>query len=111
MTPENPAPWRTLPDRPNLEQLKKQAKDLLRDYLAGDAKAVAEVNRAERSANPEAFALADTQRILARAYGFASWTALKQRVNGITISRFVDAAKTGDVPTLRQMLAARPDLV
>src|SRR5258708_28732088 len=104
MTPENIAPWRTLPDRPSLEQLKKQDKELLRDYLAGDAETVADVERAERNADPASFALADAQRVLARGYGFASWTVLKQRVDGLTIARFCDAAKGGDVTVLRQML-------
>ena len=108
-------PWRVLPDKPNLEQLKNQAKDLLRDYVAGDAAAVAEVERAEKPAaaprRGAEFGLADAQRVLARAYGYASWPALKQFVDGVTVARLCDAAKAGDVATIRQLLRARPELV
>ena len=36
-------PARALPDRPNLDQYKKQAKDLLRAWRTGDAEAIARV--------------------------------------------------------------------
>lgn len=109
-TPPAVAPWRTLPDQPNLEQLKKQSKDLLRDYLAGHANAVAEVHKSERS--PAAgFALADAQRVLARAYGFASWTKLKQKVEGVTVAEFHAAAARGDVGKFRELLGKNSDLV
>ncbi len=67
---------KTLPERPNLEQLKKQAKDLLDDVRANRPEAVARVPQNERAG----FALADAQRILAREYGFPSWAKLKERV-------------------------------
>jgi hypothetical protein len=44
----HPAPTRRLPQQPNLEQLKKQAKELLERYRAGDAAAIAEINLYER---------------------------------------------------------------
>jgi ankyrin repeat protein len=111
VTPSSFDSWRKLPDRPSLEQLKKQAKDLLRDFEAGNADAINEVRRAEKSPDPSSFTLADAQRVLARAYGFVSWTALKQKIDGVTVARFCDVAKAGDVPALRQMLHARPELV
>jgi ankyrin repeat protein len=110
MTTHSRAPWRTLPERPNLEQLKKQAKDLLRDYLAGDADAAAEVNRAERS-QPVDFSLADAQRVLARAYGFESWTHLKQKVEGVTVAEFHAAAARGDLGRLRELIGKNRELV
>jgi hypothetical protein len=67
---------RALPARANLEQLKKQAKDLLAAHRAGDPEAVAEVTRHERSPDGKGFALHDAQRVLARAYGFESWAKL-----------------------------------
>ena len=63
-------PTRTLPDKPSLDQLREQAKELLNSYLAGNDAAVAEVERFERSPDPANFALADAQRVLAQAYGF-----------------------------------------
>lgn len=73
----HPVPTRTLPDRPNLAQLRKQAKELLMLYLAGQQAAVTEVEQFERDPTPANFTLADAQRVLARAYGFRSWTSLK----------------------------------
>jgi hypothetical protein len=56
---------RELPSRPSLDHLKKQAKALLR-----------ELRRTRSDA-----ALTDAQHALAKAYGFASWPALKAHVD------------------------------
>jgi Ser/Thr protein kinase RdoA (MazF antagonist) len=56
---------RTLPDNPNLDHLRQQAKDLLAGL---------------RDSNPSA-TLADAQASLARQYGFPSWTGLKTDVD------------------------------
>jgi hypothetical protein len=37
-------PTRRMREHPDLEQLKRQAKELLRGFIAGEAEAVAEVN-------------------------------------------------------------------
>src|SRR4051812_9295728 len=88
------APTRSLPENPNLDQLRKQAKELLKSYRAGEDEAVAEVGRFERKPPDQAaFLLADAQRVLARAYGFASWAKLKQHAEGITSKAFVAAAE------------------
>jgi ankyrin repeat protein len=71
-------PW-----RPDFDQFKRQAKDLLKAYRAGDANAVAEVQRHERTPHAASFALHDAQRTLARSYGFASWQKLKRYVQTI----------------------------
>ena len=60
---------RNLPPHPNLEHLKKQAKDLLHDL---------------QQQNPNA-KLADAQFALAREYGFASWPKLKSYVESLLI--------------------------
>ena len=71
-------PASRLPARPSLEQLRKQAKHLLREFRAGDASASSRV----RAVLPRvidgasALALADAQFVLAREYGFQSWAAL-----------------------------------
>jgi len=102
---------RRLPERPNLEQLRKQAKELLEGYHAGEPTSVAEVRRFERRPDPSAFALNDAQRVLARSYGFASWPKLKAFVDGMNVSRFMEAVKQGDQRAVRTMLASRPELV
>ena len=88
-------PTRRLPEQPNLEQLRKQAKELLEGYRAGDSAAVAEVQQFERDPNSADFALNDAQRIIARAHGFASWPKLKAFVDGAIIARFAEAVQSG----------------
>lgn len=83
MTDSHPSPDRQWPYRPNFDQFKHQAKDLLKAYRAGDAHAVAEVERHEQAADPTTFALRDAQRVLARSYGFPSWQKLKSYVQTI----------------------------
>ncbi len=110
-TTGNTHPLRRLPAQPSLEQLRKQAKDLLEEYRAGAAAAVAEVHQFERHPEPTAFALHDAQRILARAYGFESWTRLKAFVDGANVARLAEAVNAGDVAQARALLHARPELV
>ena len=59
---------RQLPTHPNLEYLKKRAKDLLAELRARDP----------------ALQLADAQHALAQEYGFARWPKLKQQVDSTT---------------------------
>lgn len=106
-----PAPTRRLPQHPNLEQLRKQARELLEQYRSGDSAAIAEVRQFERNPNPSTFALNDAQRVLARAYGYESWPKLKAFVDGVNIARLADAVKSGNLGQARSMLAARPELI
>jgi ankyrin repeat protein len=105
------APTRTLPPRPNLAQLRKRAKELLKSYLAGKEAAVAEVERFERSPDPANFALADAQRVLARAYGYSSWEKLKQHVEDVNFAALLAAAEAGDASAVRRLAKARPDRI
>jgi ankyrin repeat protein len=107
----HPAPTRTLPPKPSLAQLRKQAKELLKAYRAGQEAAVAEIGRFERSPDAAKFALADAQRVLARAYGFSSWPALKNHVGGVNFAALLAAAEAGDVAAVRRLAKARPDLI
>ena len=62
-------PVRRLPVRPDLEQLHRQAKELLRAIHAGDANAIAELREHHpESIDPSAAKLADAQLVLARSY-------------------------------------------
>ena len=107
----NPAPTRRLPQQPNLEQLRKQAKDLLEQYRSGDSSATAEIQQFERNPDPSTFALNDAQRILARAYGYESWRKLKAFVDGANIAGFVEAVKTSNLKQVQSMLVSRPELI
>jgi len=110
VTSTNP-PLRSLREHPDLDQLKRQAKELLAAYREGDADAVTEVTHHYRSADPATFALHDAQLVLARAYGFESWPKLKALVDGATVSRLVAAVRVGDIASVRRMLEARPEIV
>ena len=83
-------PTRRLPERPDLEQLKRQAKELLAAYRARDEVAIAEVKRFYRAADPATFALHDAQLVLARNYGYGSWPKLKAYVDGVTATRLME---------------------
>ena len=112
-TSHHSPPTRKLPGKPNLNQIKKQAKELLKAFQAGEESAMAEVRahyRIPLSAT-EAFQLSDAQLVLARAYGFESWIKLRAFVDGITMSRFVAAIDAGDLDLVRTMLQQRPELV
>jgi ankyrin repeat protein len=110
-TVSNSYPTRRLPKQPSLEQLRKQAKELLEQYRAGDSAAVAEVQQFERRPNPAAFALNDAQRVLARAYGYESWPKLKAFIDGANIARLAEAVRAGDAAQVRVQLSARPELI
>lgn len=89
----------TLPERASLEWLKKTAKQNL---------------RALRAAAPDA-KLADAQRDLARAYGFAGWRALKAHVEGPPpgeeeVAAFLLDVGDGAIDRVRAALAAKPAL-
>ncbi len=107
----NSFPTRRLPKQPSLEQVRRQAKDLLEQYRAGDPAAVAEVQQFERRPDPATFALHDAQRVLARTYGYESWPKLKAFVDGANVARLASAVQAGDAAQVRALLHARPELV
>ncbi len=111
MSKRTTAPTRTLRQQPDLDQLKRQAKELLKAFRAGEDSAAAEVSSHYHGADPQTFALHDAQLVLARAYGFDSWPKLKAYVDGVTVGRLADAVRAGDLEAVRAMLAARPELV
>jgi len=104
-------PTCTLREHPDLDQLRRQAKELLAAFLAGEAEAVAEINAQYRDASAATFALHDAQLVLARSYGFDSWPKLKAYVEGVNVKRLADAVRAGDLATVRSLLKARPELV
>src|SRR5436190_17613436 len=108
--PARSLPTRTLSARPNLDQLKRQAKELLDAFRAGDAEARAEIDTHYRGADAKTFALHDAQLVIARAYGFESWPKLKAYVDGVNVRRLMDAVRAGRASDVRDMLQARPEL-
>jgi len=104
-------PTRALRENPDLHQLKRQAKELLEAFIAGEHNAAAEVSAHYRDADAASFALHDAQLVLARSYGFDSWPKLKACVDGATVQRLADAVRAGDAAQVRALLKARPELV
>ena len=76
-------PARHLPERPDLDRLKRQAKELLAGFAAGETSAAADVLQYYPGARHDNSALHDAQLVPARAYGFDSWPKLKARVDGV----------------------------
>jgi ankyrin repeat protein len=109
--PPSISPTRTLREHPDLDQLRRQAKELLAAFGAGKADALAEVSAHYRNADAATFALHDAQLVLARSYGFESWPKLKAFVDGVTVKRLVDAVRAEDLAQVSAMLKARPELV
>ena len=102
--------FRRMPKHPDLEQLKRQSKELLAAFRAADAAAVNEVSVCYDDPERATFALHDAQLVIARSYGFDSWPKLKAYVDGATIRRLVEAVRIGHIESVRTMLKARPEL-
>uniref|UniRef100_Q020D8 Ankyrin n=1 Tax=Solibacter usitatus (strain Ellin6076) TaxID=234267 RepID=Q020D8_SOLUE len=103
-------PTRRMREHPDLEQLKRQAKELLRGFTAGEPEAAAEVAAHYRAPDASTFALHHAQLVIARSYGFDSWPKLKAYVDGVTVRRLADAVRAGDLSQVRAVLHTRPEL-
>ena len=110
-----------LPDRPNLEQLKKRAKTLLHAAEARDRSALERFAVLPAFANLSADRLAavtpalhDAQSVIAREHGFASWNALREEFEARTLSfeaaveEFVRCATGGASGRALRLLALYP---
>ena len=73
-------PIQQLPRHPSLENLRKQAKSLLRAVLSKEPAALSTVREFRPEQDPETFKLSTAQLVLARSYNFPSWTKLKEYV-------------------------------
>lgn len=71
-----------LPDDPNVDQLRKQAKDV-RDLAGAGVPGALELVAAHHPDGAHAVTLAGAQLVVARHYGFASWARLKHHVEMI----------------------------
>ncbi|MGH9308383.1 MAG: ankyrin repeat domain-containing protein [Vicinamibacterales bacterium] len=99
-------PVRRLLVRPDLGQLHRQAKELLRAIQGGEANAVAELReRHPESTDPSAARLADAQLVLARSYGASSWTRLVHAV------RLAQAIWRDDLEAVRELITHNAALI
>ena len=97
-----------LPARPSLEHQQKLAKRLLREIWAGEADAIARVHAfLPGVSNLDALKLHDAQLVIARGYGFDSWTAMKRKIESLTkspLDQFDIAVREGDETRARELL-------
>ena len=131
----NPQDVVPLPVRPNLEQYRKQAKDLSKACKARGRDGVREWAERwiDRQGRVDAFtefawnrlmtggecAVSDAQFAIARAYGFLSWPKFARHIEALgrpntLISAFetaADAIVGGDLATLQRLLREDPSLI
>ena len=129
-------PVRRLPANPNLDHLKHQAKDLLKERTAHALEVAQRIREFHpgfcRATDAEIFdtqlSLSDAQLTIAREYGFSSWARLKrhiekptlsdrldlphqQRIENAVFRRAVEILDAGDIVGLRAHLNQHPNLV
>jgi ankyrin repeat protein len=105
----------SLSERPDLDQLRRQAKELRNAVRRGDAAAVDRFTRLHPSVRPNAISLAAAQLVIARELGFASWPRLKAAIDadappGREVREFVAASVDGRLRHARDLLGADPTI-
>jgi hypothetical protein len=105
---------RELPAKPNLEHLKKQAKELLHEFQQGEPAAIERFRSMALSA-PASPKLAEAQHVIAGEYGFASWPKLKQHVESLIrklepAEQFSAAVCASDAGRVSRVLEEHPEL-
>jgi ankyrin repeat protein len=92
-----PDPVKPLPARPNLEQYRKQAKELARTCRLGTPEALGRVQLhhprfAHLGTNDmQSVTLTDAQLVIAREHGFESWPKFAARITTLNLQRSVAA--------------------
>jgi hypothetical protein len=119
-----------IPARPNLEQYKKQAKDLLKAYRSADVETIRRVRknhpRFEKLSEPgfliTKFALADAQLVIAREHRFESWPKFAKHIQDAArrsaaisldnpVTAFIkEAVWLGPIDRAEQILASYPEI-
>lgn len=110
-------PGQGLPAKPNLDQLKKQARELFLAASADDPQAYARIKAHLREARDASeLKLADAQHTLANEHDFANWAQLKRFVERVSMSKqdkvtaFVNAAISGKIDRANQLLEDTPEI-
>src|SRR5215510_10975764 len=108
---------KSLPARPSLESLRKQAKKLARDTAAGDADAIGRA-RAQLPTLDPPLTQRNAQLVIAREYGYAGWQDLTAEVSKRlgkgqewAVAQARRAIHDNDVERLKQLLAEYPVLL
>src|SRR3954468_18625392 len=128
-------PTRRLPSRPELDQLKRQAKELVTEQRSGTLQACQRIREfhpkhagaLNDSIKAAPFTLSDAQLAIAREYGFPSWARLRtyvhrtdrpdlarpkhEQIENPAFRTAVDLLDGGDTDGLRAHLMNHPGLV
>ena len=99
-----------LPPRPNLEQLRKQAKSLLKAHKAGDAGTIPRLRRgiphlagaSDSEILDARFSLLDAQLVIAREQGYRNWQELEAAIQEATGPRAGEASITLAIGDIRK---------
>jgi len=118
---------KVLPAHPNLEQYKKQAKELLKACASGNPDGVWRIKRnnprlaklSDVAFRTVTLRLADAQLAIACEHGFESWPKFAKHIDDLTrasspVSNFeaaADAVVAGDLSTLGRLLHEDPKIV
>lgn len=117
----------SLSPRINLQQSRKQAKDLLKAFQVGERRAI-DVIRSHHPgfrgldvarATERPFRLADAQLVVARLHYFETWPKLLHHIKALErqdprvarLENAADAIVTGDMETLRKLVREDPGIV
>jgi hypothetical protein len=117
----------SLSPRINLEQSRKQAKDLVKAFKAGDPESLDRIRwnhprfrgLGDAEIRKRPFTLADAQHVIAGLHYFDSWPKLVHHIETLgkkdaRVMRFeaaADAIIAGDIPKLRALLREHPELI
>ncbi len=128
-------PTKRLPSSANLDHLKNQAKDLLRDFRAQKLSAYQRIrefhpkftNLADTIIVKHSFGLVDAQLTIAREYGYTNWVRLRvvvaqldgsdvslnhnERIDDVFFRQALDFMDEGNASELIKHLALNPQLV
>src|ERR1700761_3850167 len=115
-----------LPARPRLEQLRKQAKVLLKGHQSASPHVLKQIhelhprwkNADDAEIRDAKFLLADAQLVIAREYGFESWVKLKAEVlrrQSAAAAELVEALRKaaggGDLARIEELLDVHPEII
>ncbi len=111
---------RGLPERPHIDVPKREARELLDLWRNGDHGALDRIRRRHPKFKDAddvrvatgPFRLSDAQLVIAREYGLAHWTELKQRIAADAVAKdLIAAIRADNCAAAVQLVQARPDVL
>src|SRR5262245_17984615 len=113
--------FRSLPERPDLDQYRQQAKELLRACRGRDAEAMERFDSwlfAGKPFDPAKLKLNEAQTVIAREHGCGSWPKFTERIRDKlaekrdpeSFRQAREAIRTNDLESLQALLRRFPEL-